>query len=75
LEKAEVVQETVKFLGENGTSIGVLRAMSETAEAQSKPASTRGNSSDKQAFAQVEKWMAMIREISREWQAPAKLHG
>ena len=49
--------------------------MSETAEAQSKPASTRGNSSDKQAFAQVEKWMAMIREISRERQAPATLHG
>jgi hypothetical protein len=49
--------------------------MSETADTQSKPTSMRGDSSDKQAFAQVEKWMAMIREISREPQAETKLSG
>jgi hypothetical protein len=44
----------------------------ETANAQSKPAvSPQGESSDKHALAQVEKWMAMIREISGERQAPA----
>jgi hypothetical protein len=42
--------------------------MSETADTQSKPASMRGETADKQALAQVEKWMAIIREISRERQ-------
>ncbi len=49
--------------------------MSEIADMQSKPIAMRGNSSDKQALAQVEKWMAMIREISRERQAGTKLSG
>jgi len=40
--------------------------MSETADTQSKRTSMQGDSSYKQALAQVEKWMAMIREISRE---------
>jgi len=31
-----------------------------------KPADTRSEAADKQAFAQVEKWMAIIREVSRE---------
>jgi hypothetical protein len=43
--------------------------MFEMADTQSKPIAIRGNSSDKQALAQVEKWMAIIREISREQQA------
>ncbi len=49
--------------------------MSETANTQSKPGSMRSSSYDKQAFAQVEKWMAMIREIGRERQGQTKLYG
>ena len=49
--------------------------MSEAAAMQSKPIAMRGNSSDKQVLAQVEKWMAMIRELSREPQAETKLSG
>jgi len=41
--------------------------MSETVDIQTKPA--RDNSKDKRTLDQVEKWMEMIREISRE---PAK---
>jgi hypothetical protein len=44
-------------------------------ETQSKRTSMRGEPSDKQALAQVEKWMAMIREISRERQAQTRLSG
>jgi hypothetical protein len=40
--------------------------MPETHDTQTKSASTRSSSADKQIIAQVEKWMAMIREISRE---------
>jgi hypothetical protein len=48
--------------------------MSETAtDTQSKPASTPRESSDQHALAQVEKWMAMIKEISHERQGPPKL--
>ena len=43
--------------------------MSETANAQSKPKSTRSAAGEGRVLAQVEKWMEMIREISRE---PAK---
>ncbi len=49
--------------------------MSEVADKQSKPAAMRGGSFDRQALAQVEKWMAMIREISRERQVQTKLSG
>ncbi|MGD0332380.1 MAG: hypothetical protein ABSA90_03880 [Xanthobacteraceae bacterium] len=49
--------------------------MSEAADTQLKPVAMRGNSSDKEVLAQVEKWMAMIREISREPQAETKLSG
>ncbi len=48
--------------------------MSEAAM-QSKPIAMRGNSSDREVLAQVEKWMAMIRELSRERQAETKLSG
>jgi hypothetical protein len=46
--------------------------MSEGTDPQSSPARRRDDQADKQAFAQVEKWMAMIREISDERRAQAK---
>jgi hypothetical protein len=50
--------------------------MSETAvDTPSKPNATRSNSADQRAFAQVEKWMAIIREISRERQGSAFFRG
>ncbi len=42
------------------------RLMSETITAPPKPQSTRSGPADKDAFAQVEKWMAIIREVSQE---------
>ncbi len=47
--------------------------MSESAQTQSKPATTRGTASDERVLAQVEKWMAMIREINRDQQAQPTL--
>jgi hypothetical protein len=47
--------------------------MPEPVQTQSKPASTRGSASDERVLAQVEKWMAMIREIDRDRPAPPKL--
>ncbi len=49
--------------------------MSELAETQSKPTTKRDDQADKRAFAQVEKWMAMIREIDQERQAQTKPTG
>ena len=49
--------------------IGVRQIMSETVDIQTKPKPVRDNSKDKRTLDQVEKWMEMIREISRE---PAK---
>jgi hypothetical protein len=47
--------------------------MSEIADTQSRPTSKRDDDqSDKQAFAQIEKWMAMIREIDEEREAQTK---
>jgi hypothetical protein len=40
--------------------------MSETVTTQPKPKASRGGSADGRVLAEVEKWMAMIREISRE---------
>jgi len=40
--------------------------MSESANTQPKPKSTPGGSADGRVIAQVEKWLAMIREIARE---------
>ena len=40
--------------------------MSDIAESSSKPGSKRNERTDKQAFAQVEKWMAMIREFDQD---------
>jgi hypothetical protein len=40
--------------------------MAETMTAQPKPNATRSGSADKSALAQVEKWMAIIREVARE---------
>ena len=49
--------------------IGVRQIMSETVDIQTKPKPARDSSKDKRTLDQVEKWMEMIREISRE---PAK---
>jgi hypothetical protein len=49
--------------------------MSEVAETQSKPTTKRDDQADKRAFAQVEKWMAMIREIDQEPQAQTRPAG
>jgi hypothetical protein len=40
--------------------------MSETVTTQQKPKATRNGSDDGHVLAQVEKWMEMIREVSRE---------
>jgi hypothetical protein len=52
-----------------------VRAMSDIADRQSRPTTRRDDQADKQAFAQVEKWMATIREIAHERQTPTKLAG
>jgi hypothetical protein len=48
--------------------------MSEPTQTPSKPAAMRGTASDERVLAQVEKWMATIREMSREQPAQPKLH-
>jgi hypothetical protein len=40
--------------------------MSEAVTPPQKPQSTRSGSADKEVFAQVERWMAVIREISHD---------
>ena len=42
--------------------------MSDIADTSSKPNTKRDERTDKQAFAQVEKWMAMIRQIDQDRQ-------
>jgi hypothetical protein len=49
-----------------GNPTGERLAMSETLTASPKPKSTRTGAGDKDIFVQVEKWMALIREVSRE---------
>jgi hypothetical protein len=49
--------------------------MSEIADTQSRPTGRRDDQADKRAFAQVEKWMAMIREIDEERQAQTNRDG
>ena len=46
--------------------------MSDIADTSSKPNTKRDERTDKQAFDQVEKWMAMIREIDQERQTEHK---
>ena len=46
--------------------------MADIAESSSKPHGKRDQRTDKQAFTQVEKWMAMIREIDQDRQAEPK---
>jgi hypothetical protein len=46
--------------------IGVRQIMSETVDTQVKLKPARDSSKDKRTLDQVEKWMEMIREISRE---------
>ena len=47
--------------------------MSEPVQTPSKPASTRGTESNDRILAQIENWMAMIREIARDQQAHPQL--
>lgn len=46
--------------------------MSDIAGSSSKPRGKRDERTDKQAFTQVEKWMAMIREIDQDRQPEPK---
>jgi hypothetical protein len=46
--------------------IGARQIMSETINALPKSPSTQDGTRDGRVLAQVERWMAMIREISRE---------
>jgi hypothetical protein len=46
--------------------------MSDLAEAQSRSTPEREDLADKKIFAQVEKWMVMIREFNHERQGQAK---
>jgi hypothetical protein len=46
--------------------------MSDIADTSPNPSAPRDERTDKQAFAQVEKWMAMIREIDQERQPEHK---
>jgi hypothetical protein len=46
--------------------------MSDIADTSSEPSTKRDERTDKQALAQVEKWMAMIREIDQEQQTEHK---
>jgi hypothetical protein len=48
-------------------------AVEATFDTQSKPNGILHGSADQHAFAQVDKWMAMIREIDRERPEPAKV--
>ncbi len=40
--------------------------MSEVTATQAKPQTPRGDAAEKNVFAQIERWMALIREISLE---------
>jgi hypothetical protein len=46
--------------------------MSDIADTSSEPSTKRDERTDKQALAQVEKWMTMIREIGQEQQIEDK---
>jgi hypothetical protein len=50
----------------NAVKFGVSRAMSSMVESQDSSAALRGVSADVRILAHIEKWMAMIRDISRE---------
>jgi len=47
--------------------------MSQPAHTPSQPASTRGTEANDRVLAQIEKWMAMIREIARDQQSQPQL--
>jgi hypothetical protein len=65
-------QQTDNFVVDHGSADVGVCAMSEIADPQSKPTTRRDEEADKQAFAQVEKWMAMIRQIDQERAAQTK---
>ena len=73
-------QETVKFVCKDHALDRSNRVMSEIAETESRPIPKQDGFRakdllDKQAFAQVEKWMAMIRELDYERPGQAKFRG
>jgi hypothetical protein len=63
--------EFVNFGSHDAAFSGVCR-MSDVDDASSKPGAKRDARTDNQAFTQVEKWLAMIREIDREPQPERK---
>jgi hypothetical protein len=63
--------EFVNFPSHDAAFSGVC-VMSDVANTPLKPNAKRDTRTDNQAFAQVEKWMAMIREIDREPQPQRK---
>jgi hypothetical protein len=67
------LQETAKFVWQKTGVDREYRVMSEAANSQPKPNPTRGDSPDTHALDHVEKWMAVIREISGERRPTAAL--
>ena len=70
IRNSHAPQELVNFVCDNGTHHWIAeferRTMSETLAAPTKPATPRGSAADTRVLAQVEKWMAVIREIKQE---------
>lgn len=67
---AQDAQELAKFVCDNGIRDWIAeferRMMPETLAAPTKPSAPRGNAADMRVLAQVEKWMAVIREIKQQ---------
>jgi hypothetical protein len=62
----------IRQLRESGCGIQWSTRMSDIADRSSQPSTKRDEHTDKQTFAQVEKWMEMIREIDQERQTEHK---
>jgi hypothetical protein len=62
----------IRQLRESRCAVQWSTRTSDIADTSSKPSAKRDARTDEQAFAQVEKWMAMIREIDREPQTDHK---
>jgi hypothetical protein len=62
-----------RFTGEQTSPLmAIIASMSQASSSAtpSMPTTTRGVTPDRQALAQVEKWMTIIRELAHERQAP-----
>jgi len=70
IRNSDATQELVNFICDNGIPDWIAeferRMMSETLAMPTRPAATRGSAADTRVLAQVEKWMAVIREIKQE---------